>query len=450
MFILYNILLWMAAMFAVPYYLAKMILTGKYRKSLGQKFGFISSDVISGMKGSPRIWVHAVSVGEVTAAAPVIVSLRDIFPKACIVLSTSTETGQEMARRFVPAATSYIYYPLDIPFVVRKVIGLVKPDLFVPTETELWPNFIRTCKERGVRIVMINGRISPRSFRGYAMTRFFWKGILNAIEEMGVISDVDAQRVKTLGMPPSRVHILGNAKYDSLAAKVSPGLQVDIARRLNITAGEKVFVAGSTHEGEEKIILRVYRKLFTTYPDFKLIIIPRHVERGQEVSVLLKKEGFPDSITMTEILSGRVRLHERVIVIDVIGELFKVYSLATVVFCGGSLVPRGGQNILEPAAWGKVIFYGPHMEDFREEKALLEETGTGITIRSGEELLEGILELMGNTETFTRRGEKGKEMIAANMGAAERYAELIKKYLQEITFWAPRYFVWVTDINKIR
>ena len=251
---------------------------------------------------------------------------------------------------------------------------------------------------------------------------------------MGVISDVDAQRVKTLGMPPSRVHILGNAKYDSLAAKVSPGLQVDIARRLNITAGEKVFVAGSTHEGEEKIILRVYRKLFTTYPDFKLIIIPRHVERGQEVSVLLKKEGFPDSITMTEILSGRVRLHERVIVIDVIGELFKVYSLATVVFCGGSLVPRGGQNILEPAAWGKVIFYGPHMEDFREEKALLEETGTGITIRSGEELLEGILELMGNTETFTRRGEKGKEMIAANMGAAERYAELIKKYLQEITF----------------
>jgi len=429
MFILYNILLWIAALFAVPYYLAKMILTGKYRKSLGQKFGFISPDVISRMKGNPRIWVHAVSVGEVTAAAPVIVSLRDLFPEACIVLSTSTETGQEMARQTVPCAQSYIYYPLDIPSVVRKVISLVKPDLFVPTETEFWPNFIRTCREQGVRIVMINGRISPRSFRRYAMTRFFWRDILNDIEEMGVISEVDAQRVKILGMPPSRIHVLGNAKYDSLTAKVSPGLQADIARRLNITPGEKVFVAGSTHEGEEKIILWVYGKLISTYPDFELIIIPRHIERGQEVLALVKKVGFPDSISMTEIISGRARLNERVIVIDVIGELFKVYSLATVVFCGGSLVPKGGQNILEPAAWGKVIFYGPSMEDFREEKTLLEQAGAGITIHSGRELLERILHLMSDTETLTRKGEKGKEMVAANVGAARRYAELIRKVL---------------------
>ena len=429
MFALYNTLLWIVALFAVPYYLAKMTLTGKYRKSLGQKFGFISPDVISRMKGSPRIWIHAVSVGEVTAAAPVINSLRDIFPEACIVLSTSTETGQEMARWFVPAATSYIYYPLDIPFVTRKVIGMLKPDLFVPTETELWPNFIRTCREKGVRMVLINGRISPRSFKGYAMTRFFWKGILNTIEEIGVISQVDARRLETLGVPSSRIHVLGNAKYDSLAAKVSPSLQSNIGRRLNISPGEKVFVAGSTHEGEEKIVLEVYGKLVKAYPDFKLIIIPRHVERGQEVLALVKKEGFGDSITMTEIVSGRKRLNERVIIIDVIGELFKVYSLATVVFCGGSLVPRGGQNILEPAAWGKVIFYGPFMEDFREEKTLLEQTGAGITIRSDRELLAGILEVMGNTETFTRKGEKGKEMVAANMGAAERYAELIRKAL---------------------
>ncbi|MDO8784615.1 MAG: glycosyltransferase N-terminal domain-containing protein, partial [Syntrophales bacterium] len=311
----------------------------------------------------------------------------------------------------------------------RKVICLVKPDLFVPTETELWPNFIMACRGLGVRIVMVNGRVSPRSFRGYAMTRFFWKSILNAMEEIGVISGVDARRVETLGMPPSRVHILGNAKYDSLAAEVSPGLQADIARRLNIAPEEKVFVAGSTHEGEEKIVLRVYRELLKTWPDFKLIIVPRHVERSQEVLSLLKREGFGEVITMTEILNGRKRLHEQVIVIDVIGELFKAYSLATVVFCGGSLVPRGGQNILEPAAWGKIIFYGPHMEDFREEKALLEEAGAGITIRSGGELLEGILELMGDTATFTRKGERGKEMVAANMGAAQRYAELIRKII---------------------
>jgi 3-deoxy-D-manno-octulosonic-acid transferase len=431
MFILYNILLLIIALFAVPYFLMKMAMTGKYRKSLSRKFGFIRPDVISGMRGNPRIWLHAVSVGEVTAAAPVIVSLRDIFPEACIILSTSTETGQEMARRFIPAATSYIYYPLDIPFVVRKIIGLVKPDLFVLTETELWPNFIRTCRKLGVRIVMVNGRISPRSFRGYAMTRFFWKSILNAVEEVGVISGVDARRVEALGMPPSRVHILGNAKYDSLAAKISPVIQADIARRLNIIPGAKVFVAGSTHEGEERIILQVYRELLKTWPDFKLIIVPRHVERSQEVLSLLKSEGFGDVIAMTEISNGRNRLQEQVILIDVIGELFKVYSLATVVFCGGSLVPRGGQNILEPAAWGKVIFYGPHMEDFREEKVLLEETGAGITIRNGRELFEGIMELMSDTATFTLRGERGKEMVAANMGAAQRYAELARKVLVE-------------------
>ncbi|MFA4917037.1 MAG: 3-deoxy-D-manno-octulosonic acid transferase [Syntrophales bacterium] len=431
MFALYNILLWIAALLAVPYYLAKMILTGKYRKSLGQKFGFISPDLIFRMKGKPRIWVHAVSVGEVTAAAPVIISLRELFPEACIVLSTSTETGQEMARRIVPIATSYIYYPLDIPYVVRKVISLVKPDIFIPTETELWPNFIRTCRKLDVRIVMINGRISPRSFRRYSMTRFFWKGILNDIEEIGVISEVDAQRVKLLGTPPSRIHVLGNAKYDSLAANVSPSMQSDIGRRLHITPGENVLVAGSTHEGEEKIVLWVYEQLLLTYPDFKLIIVVRHVERGQEVLALVKKMGFGDSILMTEIISGKEHLNERVIVIDVIGELFKVYSLATVVFCGGSLVQKGGQNILEPAAWGKVIFYGPSMEDFSEEKALLEQTGAGITIHNGRELLKGILRLMSDTETLTQKGENGKKMVTANVGAAGRYAELIKKTIAD-------------------
>ena len=430
MYILYNILLFIAAVCLLPYYAAKMIWTGKYRKSLGPKFGFVDNKIFCEMTGSPRIWIHAVSVGEVTAAAPIVALLRTYFPKACIVFSTGTETGQEMARRIATAATSFIYYPLDIPWVVRKFITRVNPDIFILTETELWPNFMRACRERGVKIVMVNGRISPRSFRRYAATRFFWKGVLDAVIEMGVISHIDAERLRVLGMPPSRIHIMGNAKYDSLAAKASHELRGEAEKRLNITGADKVFVAGSTHEGEEKIILHVYRGLLNKYPDFKLIIIPRHPERAQAVLALARESGFDDCITMTELIAGRPRTVERIVIVDVIGELFNVYSLATVVFCGGSLVPKGGQNILEPAAWGKVIFYGPSMDDFREEKDLLEKTGTGITVGSGNELLEGILTLLSDPEDLLKRGEAGRKMVIANTGAAEKYAGMVRAHIK--------------------
>jgi 3-deoxy-D-manno-octulosonic-acid transferase len=429
---LYNALLFAATVFAVPYYGAKMLLTGKYRRSLGPKFGRLSPEIVSRLHetGTPRIWVHAVSVGEVTAAAPIVTALRSRFPGACIVLSTSTETGQEMARKLATDATVHIYYPLDIPCIVRKVIDLVRPDVFVPVETELWPNFIRLCRDRGVRIVMANGRISPRSFGGYRMTRFFWKEILAALDKAGVISEIDAQRLATLGMPSSRIQVLGNAKYDGLAARVSPELEREIAGRLGIESGEGVLVAGSTHEGEESVILDVYRRLIELRPDFKLILIPRHIERGDAVQEIIRQAGFTDCIRMSEILAGRSRLEERVVLIDVIGELFKVYSLATVVFCGGSLVPKGGQNLLEAAAWGKVVFHGPFMDDFRDEQAILEEAGAGITVRDGKDLYAGIRGLLDDPDLLRRKGEAGRRAVAANRGAAVRYAELIADVLR--------------------
>jgi 3-deoxy-D-manno-octulosonic-acid transferase len=430
MYLLYNILLFIAAVLALPYYAIKMTLTGKYRKSMGPKFGLVSPSIFAEMKGSPRIWIHAVSVGEVTAAEPIAASLRKHFPKACIVLSTSTETGQDMARRIVSGATSFIYYPLDIPFVVKKVITKVKPDIFILTETELWPNFIRACKDQGAKIIMVNGRISPHSYQRYALTRFFWKDVVELIDDMGVISAIDAERLKAIGTAPSKVHVMGNAKYDGLAAKASSAVREEMEKRLNLTRTDRVFVAGSTHDGEEKTVLDVYRRLLERYPDFKLIIIPRHPERGHAVLSLVKEAGFEDCITMTEIEGGRHRTGERIIVIDVIGELFKVYALASVVFCGGSLVPKGGQNILEPAAWGKVIFYGPSMEDFRDEKELLEKAGAGITVKSGDELFAGILTLMSDPDALVRKGEEGRRVVVSNMGAADRYAEMVREHIE--------------------
>jgi 3-deoxy-D-manno-octulosonic-acid transferase len=428
--LIYNLILFIVALFAVPYYGMKILFTGKYRRSFSAKFGFVKSDLVEKMKGCPRIWIHAVSVGEVTAAAPIIDALRFHFPEARLILSTSTETGQDMANKLVRSATSIIYYPLDIPFVIRKVIDLVNPDLFITTETELWPNFIQICRARGIRIIMVNGRLSPGSFKGYAATRFFWKHIVNIIDEAGMISEIDAKRMRALGMSSEKVHVLGNAKYDSLAAKVSPAVKDEIARRLNIALTERVFVAGSTHEGEEKIVLTVYRELLKTYPDLKLILIPRHIERTADILSYVKEFGFEGNfITITEINRGKKRLDENVVIIDVIGELFKIYSLASVVFCGGSLVPKGGQNILEAAAWGKIVFYGPFMGDFKNERTLLEETGAGITVKSSVELLNGILKVMADPETFTRIGEKGKATVTANMGASQRYVKLIETLL---------------------
>jgi len=427
---IYNALLLVAAVFAVPYYGARMVLTGKYRRSLGPKFGRLSPVVVSLMRGEPRIWLHAVSVGEVTAAAPIVTALRSRFPGACIVLSTSTETGQQMARKLATDATVHIYYPLDIPCVVRKVIDWVRPDVFIPVETELWPNFIRLCRARGTRIVMANGRISPHSYRRYRATRFFWKGILAALDLAGVISQTDAERLAALGMPTSRIRVLGNAKYDGLAARVSPELEMEIAGSLGIEPSAGVLVAGSTHEGEESVILEVYRLLLEHRPDFKLILIPRHIERAAAVMELAHRAGFSDAIRMSEIRAGRRRSGERVVVVDLIGELFKVYSLASVVFCGGSLVPKGGQNILEAAAWGKVVFHGPHMEDFRDERVLLEEAGAGITVRNGGELFTGIRTLLEDPDLLRTKGESGRRAVTANRGAAGRYAELIEEVLK--------------------
>lgn len=429
MYLIYNSLLFLSAFFLVPYYALRIMFTGKYRKSIGPKFGFIPPAVFDGMTGEPRIWVHAVSVGEVTAAAPIVTALRGLLPGACIVLSVSTETGREMAGKIVPEQIPLIYYPLDIPCVVRKIIGLVKPDIFVPVETEVWPNFIRSCRAAGSRIVMVNGRISPRSFGRYRLTRFFWKDVLACFDKVGVISAVDAERVRALGVSSSRIQVLGNAKFDGLAAKADPRVKEEIAGRLGVKEGNKVFVAGSTHEGEEEIVFRVYRKLLAVCPDFRLIIVPRHIERGQEVFALARGSGFSDAITMTEIRKGRRPSGERVIIIDVIGELFKVYGLATLVFCGGSLVPKGGQNILEPAAWGKVVCYGPSMEDFRDEKALLEDVGAGIPVQNEGDLYSRLVELLGCPQELIKRGEAGREMIAANMGASKRYAELIQQAL---------------------
>ena len=429
MYILYNITLFFAAILILPYFLLKIIFTGKYRKSFIQKFGGRQEKVLADLKEGRRIWIHAVSVGEVTAAAPIVSSLKTKRPELRIIFSTSTETGQEMAHKFIKGADALIYFPLDILPVVNKMIRKVNPDVFVLVETELWPNFLRVCAKRNIKTLMVNGRISPRSYRRYRQTNLLWRRVLDELTFAGMISGTDARRLEDIGMDVSKISVMGNAKYDGLAAMVSPALHDEIARRLNARAEERFFVAGSTHPGEEEIVINVYGELVKRYPEFKLILVPRHIERRNDVIGLLKQADLGDVITLSDINNGKRRANERIIVVDVIGELFKIYSLATVVYCGGSLVPRGGQNILEAAAWGKVIFYGPSMEDFSAERDLLEEARCGVTINNAEELLKGILNVLENAHELNSRGERGKAVVLANIGASARYAELIIKHI---------------------
>jgi 3-deoxy-D-manno-octulosonic-acid transferase len=425
--VLYNITVLAGFLLLIPYYGFKILVTGKYRQSIRQKLGVIPGETISALKGHPRIWIHAVSVGEVTAAAPIVAALRGKLPQAGIVLSTGTETGQAIARKLIPQATAFMFFPLDLFPVVKKVIDRIAPDIVVLTETELWPNFLRHCMKRRIPAVMVNGRISPRSYRRYARTSFFWREVLKSVLEIGVISAVDRERILAIGAPAANVRVMGNAKYDSLASRVSGEAWFRKAAQMKMTPETRVFVAGSTHEGEEAIVLTVYRALLQEWPDLRLIVVPRHPERGKAVRDLVTAQGLT-GVLLSEIQAGG-EPDRGVVVVDVIGELFGLYSLASVVYCGGSLVAKGGQNILEPAAWGKVVFYGPSMEDFLDEKVLLEEAGSGIPVRNAAELLEGMKALLSDPAELTRRGAEGQKRVMSSRGAAERYAGMILKAL---------------------
>ena len=429
MYILYNLLLGAFGVGVLPFFLAKVIFSREKRKVFAQKLGFIPEKTLAGMKGKPRIWVHAVSLGEVSAAHPLIRKLREVYPKACLMLSTGTVSGQKIARERVLEATGTFFFPLDFPFVVRKVIRQLRPDLFVIAETELWPNFLRIVKEEGAKALLVNGRISERSFKRYLKTRFFWTGVLDEFDAMSMIRVQDGERIISMGANPVKVLVNGNCKFDQVALSAEPVLQEEMRRLLGIGDQERVFIAGSTHEGEEEVVIQTFQKIRQRFPETILILAPRHVDRSSRVEKLLEKYGIQDNIRRSQ-LNGEGRKGARVVIWDTFGELFKVYSVGTIVFCGASLIPRRGQNILEPAVWGKVALYGPSMEDFLDAHQLLSSVGAGIMVQNGEELAEHCLYFLDHPQELKERGEAGKEALLAQRGATQRNLELAQELLE--------------------
>ena len=411
---------------------------GKHRRGLKQRLGFYPQDTllrlrspVSGPQSGP-VWLHAVSVGEVLAASPLIPLLKARHPELDLLVTTVTEAGNQVAQEKLKEADAVFYFPLDAPFAVERALTSIKPRLVLLAETELWPNFLRGCSKRGIPVILVNGRLSSRSFRRYRLAGPFFRRVLQGIELFFMQSGLDAERIVGLGAPPSKVKVLGNLKFDALA---EPGQDGGALREaLGLEEDIPLFIAGSTHRGEEEAVLDAYLLAKAAYPDLILILAPRHLERVPEVEALLQKRGVL-FVRRTQLKTRCSMLDvgcskPEVILVDTMGELRRLYALGGVVFVGGSLVPIGGHNVLEPAQYSRPILFGPHMENLAEVSGLFLSQGAAIQVRDREELGTRLLELLSNPSMAVRIGRAASSIVASQGGATLRTADLLEPYLR--------------------
>lgn len=429
--LLYNILSGILFLVGFPFFILYNLAQGKYSDRLVERLGRYPQALRpdDSLPNARPIWIHAVSVGEVKAAAALTQRIKEQLPDVPILLSTTTPAGRETAEKLLGNKIPLIYYPLDFFLCVKRALKFFRPRAFIALETELWPNFLFQAHKSGCKLILVNGRISQRSFKRYSKIRWLLGPLLKNFRVLMVRHPDDAQYLTSLGAGPDQVRVLGNIKYDGLVNQAQEALRISLRQRLHLDGEGPVIVAGSTRGGEEAVLLSVYKRLKTSFPELILILAPRHINRCPELETLLQRQGVDYQLYSQILLPGGQR-KEAVILIDRIGDLFALYSLATLVFCGASLVPKGGQNILEPAAWGKLVFYGPHMEDFKDARDFLEKAGAGIQVADGMELYEGMQYFLGHPEEGAERGEAGRQALKSQTGltqtAAEMIAEIIK------------------------
>jgi 3-deoxy-D-manno-octulosonic-acid transferase len=397
--------------------------------------------------GSPRIWLHGVSVGEILAAVPLLAELKALLPRGSFIVSTGTETGQAVARRtFGHMGVLVCYFPLDVPWAVNRALTVLKPDIFVALESEVWPNFLTTAKYRGVSLTLMNARLSDRSFRRYARYNKYIIDFMNLFEVIAAGSREDYRRLSSLGLPGHKLFFTGNLKVDALLARRQPEV-LSIPPPLpsatsNCMPGsspdpgslqeclslqdEPVLLAASTHPGEEEVVLAAYEALRRPYPALLLILAPRHPERTAALGELLNRRGLGFQRWQT-LKSGAEVRRQPVVLVDTVGDLFGLYAAADVAFVGGSLVPHGGQNILEPAVWGLAPLYGPHFENFRWAEEILREAGVGTVVQDASSLAAAARYLLEHLAERRRLGEAALTALSPHRGAARRQAELVVK-----------------------
>jgi 3-deoxy-D-manno-octulosonic-acid transferase len=401
MAILYDFLFLIFAVGYLPFFLLK----GKFHRGVWQRLGVTTIPA-----SNASIWIHAVSVGEVAAVRSLWERLKIAFPSYDIVISTVTRTGNELARKMSSGRAMVIYLPLDISFVVESVLRRIRPKALVIAETEIWPSLIHACHKNNVPVALVNGRISDKAFKRYRAASIFLKFILNRIDTFCVQTELDKQKFVSLGAPEAKIKVAGNTKYCNTDYADSKKDYTDFKKKLGIRERETVLVAGSTHRGEEEIILDVFRELCREFDNLRLVIAPRHIDRAAEVKKL--SAGSPN-----------------ISVIDKIGILVDAYSIADIVFVGGSLVKHGGQNIIEPAVFAKPVIFGPHMFNFQSVAAEFLRNKAAIQIRDKQELQEALRRLAADRQERTALGEKARTVVLNNQGAVEGCLAEIRRLL---------------------
>jgi 3-deoxy-D-manno-octulosonic-acid transferase len=420
MYALYSAVLGVGLLAYLPAFLARRRRAG-YGRNLAQRLGRLGD----GLPPEPRCWIHAVSVGESAAAVPLVEGIRRRWPELGIVVSTITPTGARIVAERLAGAAAHRYFPIDLPGPVRRALDTARPSFFIAIETELWPNFLRALARRRIPVMIANGRISDRSFRRYRWVRGLMRRVLADVSIFAMQTEEDARRIIALGAPSTRVVVTGNLKSDLLPQTTRDDPAAWRAR-LGLGADARLWIAGSTHRGEETLVLDAFLRARARWPDLALLLAPRHPERAGEVEELLRARGLA-AARRSRLPAGAAS--GAVVILDTVGELAALYTLAEIVFVGGSLVPVGGHNVLEPAMRGKPVLVGPHTSNFREGAELLQRSGGGLVVKDGTELERELARLLEDRELARRMGEAARLAFAGRQGAVSATLDLIGDHL---------------------
>lgn len=430
-YFLYNVLLFIILCVALPLVPFLLVMGERFRGGLAQRLGWVSRDMRSRVAGSRPLWIHAASVGEVRAARVLITGLRKRFPHRKIILSTFTQTGNALARQLM-AAEEVIFLPLDFVWIVRRVFTILNPALLIIIETEIWPNLLLQARKLGIPTILVSGRVSQRAFQRYLRFGWFFREVIECFNGFGMQSEADGARIIALGAEPGKVLITGNLKHaawlDPVRGKVSESASPAEPPDRNGLRDGFLWVVGSSHQGEEEIVLTAFEYLKKKFPSLRMVLAPRHPQRFREVERLLLSRGLV--FQKKSQVNGKTYFEKDVMMLDTIGDLERFYAMGDIAFVGGSLVDAGGHNLLEPARFRKPVLFGPYTSNFALLAKDLIQTGGGIEVRGCEDLVREITALIAAPEKCKSIGRKAYQVASRDGGVLDGSVGVIARYLQ--------------------
>jgi 3-deoxy-D-manno-octulosonic-acid transferase len=435
---LYNILFSVLFALSAPYYFLRMWRRGSnqkgfpWKKGFTQRFGKYDSKLKQAITNRHRLWMHAVSVGEVNVSTQLIQAMETQLPNLKIILSTTTTTAMEGLQSKLPSHVSKIYYPIDRRTWVARALGTIRPEAIVLVEAEIWPNFLWRASQMQIPTFLVNARLSERSYRGYKRFGFLFRPLFASFTGVGAQNEEDAAKLRTLGCRPEAIRIVGNLKFDAAPLEEKRSLDARVVLdQFGVSADAQIIVAGSTHQGEEAILADQFKQLRRKFPNVFLVLVPRHMERSREVGRELEKCGIKfayrkEATARTQYRPGEIEC----LIVNTTGELKYFYEPATVVFIGKSLTAKGGQNPIEPAALGKPIVFGPNMQNFADVVRCFLAKNAALQVRDAPQLEGAFVELLGDPSRREQLSRNALEVVRENQGAVNRTVDMIAKHLE--------------------